>query len=285
MNKVIENMVEDILTFLEQCLALNQIDNIKIIDGLELKGLKNTEIDTVKRKVKDWSMGNQYLEFKVTILQGLYIRLNKSHFNFEGKTINISSPKAFSFYHRKRKPYEKNSKMTLICHLLKKGLGDKIMQHVNAITFDKTLETLIDDGTYRATQANIPTLEVFLPTYESLMYLENPDTAKTRVSLIRKTFASMFKAPVNHIRGKELIEFMNTFKRKLTAVEIQEGASRFTVEESTMKGYICGIRGLITRASKYSDHPFDLCGSLYCDALKFKINNDSDKFLTIEGME
>lgn len=285
MYKIIDDIVNSIILFVEQCLSLKGTESVCIPDNVELKGLANTQSDVIKRKVIDWTKGSKYLEFKVTAQPGLYIRLNKSHFDFEDDDLTLNSTKAFSFFHRQRIPGRKHAKMTLICHLLTKGLGDKLIQHIQAIPFDKSLDTLVDDETYTARQSSIPTLEGFLSTYENLMYLENPNTAKTRVNLIRQTFSSMFNTPVNHIRGTELIGFMNGFKRNRTAVEIQEEASRFTVEESTMKGYIGVIRGLVSRASTFSNHPFKPCESLYCDALKFKINDDSDKFLTIDEIE
>lgn len=48
-------------------------------------------------KVKDWSQGIKYLEFKVLEQPGLYIRLNKSHFNFETETVTVNSRKIFPF--------------------------------------------------------------------------------------------------------------------------------------------------------------------------------------------
>ncbi len=284
MKELIENQVEQIFCFLDSCIKSTVAQNIVIPEGLELKGIADLEGSTIQRKVQGWSEGTKYLEFKVTAHAGLYIRLNKSHFDFEAESLTVNSPFAFSFYHRKRKAGRKDAQMTLICNLLPNGLGDKIQQHINAIPINNVLEK-ITDGTYSASQSTIPTLKEFLPTYESIMYLENPNTVNTRVQLIENQFSSLFHTPVNYIRGAELIAFMKSFERKRTAVEIQEDASRFTVGESTMKGYIGGIRGLIQRASGYSDHPFDICQSIYCDALKFKINDDSDKYLTKEEIK
>jgi integrase len=281
MIQLIENLVAQIFYFLDCCLKDTVVKNIIVPEGLELKGIAEFERSSIHIKVKDWSQGIKYLEFKVLEQPGLYIRLNKSHFNFETETVTVNSLEAFSFYHRKRKPGRKHAKMTLICHLINEGLGDRVQQHLNSIPISNVLDEVTDE-TYTASQSTIPTLEEFLPTYQSIMYLENSVTYEIRVQLIENQFSSFFKIPVNQIRGAELIEFTNPFKRTRTAVEIQEGASPYKVEESTMKGYIGGIRGLLKRASTYSHHPFDLCDSLYCKALEFNIDNESDRYLTLE---
>ena len=279
MNTLIKNLVNDMFYFLDCCLGKVTVEKIVIPKGLELKGVTDYEITTLQKKIKNWSEGSKYLEFKFTAHVGLYIRLNKSCFNFNSKHLILNSPGACSFYHRKRNPGRQHPKTTLICHYLSKGLDDIIMQHINAIPINIRLENK-SGSTYLAAQATIPTLREFLPVYEGIMYLENPNTADTRVKLIQKQFTPLLDIPLNYIRGAELIGFMNSFKKKRSAVEIQEEASRFTVAESTMKGYICVIRGLIQRASNYSHHPFKVCESIYCDALKFQINDDSDKYLT-----
>jgi len=284
MNKLIENLVSQIFYLLDCCFNNTEVEKIGIPEGLELKGVTDLEINTIQRKIQSWSVGTKYLEFKVTCQAGLYIRLNKSYFDFEAESLTINSPEAFSFYHRKRKPGRQHAKMTLICNLISKGLGDKIQQHINAIPINNVLQK-VTDGTYRASQSIIPTLKKFIPTYESIMTLENPYTVNTRVQLINNQFRSMFDIPVNHIRGAELIAFMRGFERKRTAVEEQENASRYIVEESTLKGYIGGIRGLLKRASTYGSHPFELCESLYCKALEFDIDNESDRYLTVDEIE
>ena len=284
MNKFIYNVVNQIFVFLDYCLGKGIVEDIVLPDGVELKGIPDFESSTVQRKVKSWSQGTKYLEFKVTSQPGLYIRLNKSHFNFETEAVTVNSPEAFSFYHRKRKPGRKHAKMTLICHLINEGLDDRIQQHLNSIPINNVLDE-VTDGTYKASQSTIPTLGEFLPTYQSIMYSENPDTYKTRVKLIQNQFSYLFDTPLNQIRGAELIEFTKSFERDRTAVEEQEGASPYKVDESTMKGYIGGMRGLLTRASTYSHHPFDLCESLYCKALKFNIDNESDRYLTLDEIE
>jgi hypothetical protein len=269
MKIVIENFIRLIFSFLDNCLRSNiSNEKPKVPDGLELKGLTKNEYSSIQEKIILWSQGkdSNYLEFKVLEQAGLYIRLNRSLFDFYGEQVTVSSLQAFSFYHRKRKPGRKHAKMTLICYLLGKGLSDKIQQHLNAIQVNKVLDEVTDE-TYRASQSTIPTLREFLPTYESIMYSENRETYKIRVQLIENQFSRFFDTPVNLIRGAELLEFTKSFRKDRTAVEIQEGASPYKVAESTMKGYIGGIRGLLKRASTYSNHPFDLCESLYCKAL------------------
>jgi len=284
MNNLINNIVGQIFVLLDRCVKNTVVENLALPDGLELKGVTDFESSTIQRKVKSWSQGTKYLEFKVIKQPGLYIRLNKSRFDFDAETLTVNSPEAFSFYHRKRKPGRKHAKMTLICHLIKEGLGDRIQQHLDSIPIKSVLNEVTDE-TYRASQSTIPTLGEFLPTYQSIMYSENSSTYKTRVKLIQNQFSYLFDTPVNHIRGAELIEFTKSFERDRTAVEEQEGASPYKVKESTMKGYIGGMRGLLTRASTYSHHPFDLCESLYCKALEFNIDNESDRYLTLDEIE
>lgn len=282
MNTSIELMVVSIFKFLKSCYYQN-VEGMCIADGLELKGIKNS----IQSKIDDWlssTNGTKYLEFKVITIQGLYIRLNRSNFNFVDDELKAMAPQAMSFYHRQRSPGRKHSKMTLISHLLKKGLDDKIYQHINAFKLIKQ-DTAASSSLYAARPQSIPTLAEFLPTYESLMYLNNPETANARVQLINNQFSAFFDTPVNYIRGAELIDFIESFKRKRTAVEIQENASRFIVEESTVKGFLGGIRGLLQRASKYSKHPFDLCKSIYCEELEFNIDNESDRYLTLDEIE
>jgi integrase len=284
---IIEDLIYLLFSFLDSCLKNKTVSNeVTVPVGLELKGFSKENYSSIQEKISLWSQGEdaKYLEFKVLDKIGLYIRLNKSHFNFSGNQIVAVSPEAFSFYHRKRKAGRKHAKMTLICYFLRNGLSEKIQHHLDAVPVIKALEKLTDD-TYRASQSSIPTLKEFLPTYESIMYSENPDTYKTRVQLIKNQFSHFYDIPVNQIRGADLLEFTKSFRKNRTAIEIQEGASPYIVEESTMKGYVGGIRGLLRRASTYSNHPFDLCESLYCKALSFKIDNESDQYLTLDEIK
>ena len=220
MNDLINNIVGQIFVLLDRCVKNTVVENLALPDGLELKGVTDFESSTIQRKVKSWSQGTKYLEFKVTKQTGLYIRLNKSRFDFKTETLTVNSPEAFSFYHRKRKPGRKHAKMTLICHLIKEGLGDRIQQHLDSIPINNVLDEVTDE-TYRASQSTIPTLGEFLPTYQSIMYSENSGTYKTRVKLIQNQFSYLFDTPVNHIRGAELIEFTKSFERDRTVNHIR----------------------------------------------------------------
>ena len=149
MKTLIDYIVEQIFCFLECCLKSDCTDSISIPDGLELKGLSSNKSTSIIEKVKNWSTdkNSKYLEFKVSSQSGIYIRLNKSGFDFESEYLTVKLPRAFSFYYRKRVSGRKHAKMTLICHLLAKGTGDKVKQHIESITVDKVL-TKETCGTY-----------------------------------------------------------------------------------------------------------------------------------------
>ena len=76
--------------------------------------------------------------------------------------------------------------MTLICNLLQKGLGDKIKQHLNALSVKNNFQKATD-GTYKASQSAIPRLSEFLPTYERL-YRSHSGGTQMCINLQRSPF-------------------------------------------------------------------------------------------------
>ena len=254
---MINKIIIEVIRFLEatqsQCDFLPQIN-------ATLTGASTHAVSQVVEKVTHWLEGKRsMLEFKVKGVEGLYIRLNRSHFNvkFEYQTckLGFNSEKAVSIYTRYRERSRAPSRMKLVTYMSENA--DQLVE--NVIRSIKIMQQEKKPKLIQGATTNVPTLAEFLPTYASLCNLENPNTTTNKVNIIKNNFSYLKDYPINKIGAAELVEYLE--QCRTTAKRVND--NRYKFSESTLKNYVCTLRALLKKASKFNDHPFELCPSLY----------------------
>jgi len=271
-------LINNAITIINQANDPSSSLNLSLLKHLKLIKTSDDNIGGIETKIMSFlaqnSPNESTLEFKVQCMGGVYFRIYRAKLDINnGKIVNIQD-KAIAVYHRGRKPGETHSRYELVGYL-SKNIQLKLDRHLKAYKYLKNKST--DSST-------IPTLEGFLPDYEKILYLKNPETVDRKINMIQSKFVHLLKYPVDEIKGKQLIEFINTHRRKRTATQIQNNESPYSVEESTIKDWVCTLRAALNEASIYTEI-FKCCDSLYGNSLKFKIDNDSDRYLDDEQLE
>ncbi|WP_160173530.1 tyrosine-type recombinase/integrase [Thalassotalea sp. ND16A] len=214
------------------------------------------------------------LEFKTMKMPGVSFRIYRAKLGVsKGKITNIQQ-QAIAIYHRGRYPGELNAKYELVGYL-SKTTQSKLDQHLEAYRQLKAKTNTVHE---------VPTLAEFLPKYANILYLKNPETVDRKTQLIESKFPHLLQYPVDQIKGKQLVDFVTSYKRNRTATQIQNGDSPYTVGESTLKDWVCTLRALLQEASQYTGL-FKCCDSLYGESLKFKIDNASDRYLNVKELK
>lgn len=221
------------------------------------------------------------LEFKLVDFKGVSIRFNRKHFNIENNKLILKSEKAISIYYRHKVEEKKSYKMSLISYLCE-NMDKFVIEKIELIDIENKRNALTKKSDLPI--SSIPTVREFLPTYEKILYLQNPDTVTRKINLITKVFSGFLDLRLDEIKGSHLIQFVDGYRRVRTKTETQHDDSPFTKKLSTLKDYICTFRAMLKESAEYSSHPFELCPTLYNKKLSFKINNESDNYLTREDI-
>lgn len=272
--------VNSIIQLLEFSLC-TKTENVKTFSpdqNIRLGGCDAT-LSEITTKIKNWyyTPNSTALEFKLPYKKGVYIRVNKSSIILNDSTISIIDRKAISIFYRHKVTGKKGSTMTLISHF-SENIDEIVNDRIELLIINSKRQTL--EKNKFPINNHMPTVRDFLPVYEKILFLKNPGTVKRKLTLIQNHFSHLLDLKVDQIKGKHLIEYVYNFKRYRTPLETQKKESPYIKKESTIKGYVCCFRALLTEAAQYADHSFDLCPSLYSKSLHFYINNESDKYLT-----
>ncbi|MDN3651500.1 site-specific integrase [Thalassotalea ponticola] len=266
-------LITNITNLLKQASLPTASFDASLLNSLQLQKSEKNNPKVINERLNSFiNSRTPMLEFKVMSEKGVYIRLYRKSIEFKDGQVDILAPEGVAVYHRGRYPGEKNARYELIGYL-SKSLADKLITHINAYN-QLTLKCKGIDAFNK-----IPTLAEFLPTYANILYMRNSQTVNKKIDLIKSKFPHLMGYPMDEIKGKQLIDFVNTYKRKRTATQIQNNESPYTVEESTIKDWVCTLRGALKAAASYTGL-FKCCDSLWDKALKFKIDNESDKYLT-----
>lgn len=270
-------LINNVLTIINEVSGPYKNINFDLLKNLKLMKIENQNIGAIQTKFKSFlsnkSSNESILEFKVEPLPGVYFRIYRAKLDINnGKIVNVKE-KAIAVYHRGRNPSLTHSRYELVGYL-SKNIELKLDRHLQAY---KQLKRKRTDS------CTIPTLEGYLTDYEKVLYLKNPETVDRKINLIKSKFFHLLKYSVDEIKGKQLIEFVNSYRRKRTATQIQNDESPYSVEESTIKDWVCTLRAALKEAS-LNTGLFKCCDSLYGNSLKFKIDNDSDRYLNDEQL-